>query len=377
VVFPSKGCIPLAHKLQGGDYDGDTFWLCWDSRLTSDFRNAPAPLGQSRLEYYGIKKDTRNLRDILGSDHNVDTWLSESFKFKLQEDLLGKVTKTHGKLAYKENSISSKKVEDLAGLHDLVIDSAKNGYTLTSSAFSDFVRKKLGVKGSLDKPAYEAWMDPKADSTIGRLEPNLKHIIDYLLFEVVDPRIEQLTEDCQEKLADAESFDGDLIKPYQERQADIDPIVVDVLRRLNADLAKVNFLGNSAEKMTKDLYTEQAARVLEAYTAVQPIHIEDRLVQEWLKRTTPNSPNIWELIKASAFYSDKHKHRLTLAFLVAGKELCYIKAMARSGSRVVVEDLYATYKPKREGKAISKRQAPLPITESSESSEEEFFDAPG
>jgi hypothetical protein len=126
--------------------------------------------------------------------------------------------------------------------------------------------------------------------------------------------------------------------------------------------------------MTKELYTQQANRVLEAYTAVQPIHT---VVQEWLKRTTPDSPNIWELVKASAFYFDKHKHRLTLAFLVAGKELCYIKAMARPGSNITVEDLYATYKPKKEKKAINKRQVPLPITESSESSEEEFFDAPG
>lgn len=375
VVFPSKGCVPLAHKLQGGDYDGDTFWLCWDPRLTTDFRNAPVPLEEPKLEYYGIKKDPRSLRDVLGGDNNVDTWLSESFSFKLQEDLLGKATKMHGKLAYKENSISSKKVEDLAGLHDLVIDSAKNGYTLTLSAFNDFVRKTLGIKGSLYKPAYESWMDPAIDSTIGRLEPNLKHIIDYLLFEVVSPRIEQLSKDCQAKLADAESYDEDLVKPYQDRQADIDPIVVDVLRRLNKDIADVKSIGNSAEKMTKEVYTLQANRVLEAYTAIQPIHTEDRLVQEWLKRTTPHSPNTWELIKASAFYFDKHRNRLTLAFLVAGKELCYIKAMARPGSKIVVEDLYATYKPKKEKKAINKRQAPLPITESSESSEEEFFDA--
>ena len=33
VVFPSKGERPLAGKLQGGDYDGDIFWLCWESRL--------------------------------------------------------------------------------------------------------------------------------------------------------------------------------------------------------------------------------------------------------------------------------------------------------------------------------------------------------
>lgn len=377
VVFPSKGCVPLAHKLQGGDYDGDTFWLCWDQRLTTDFRNAPAPLDEPKLEYYGIKKDTRKLAEFLGSDNNVDRWLSESFKFKLQEDLLGKATKLHGKLAYKENSISSKKVEDLAGLHDLVIDSAKNGYTLTLTAFNNFVRKKLGIKGSLYKPAYESWMQSAADSNDGRLEPNLRHIIDYLLFEVVNPRIEQLNKDCQVKLADADSHDEDLVKPYSDRKADIDPIVVDVLRRMNADLAKVNSIGNSAEKMTKELYALQASRVLEAYTAIQPIHTEDRVVQEWLKRTTPNSPNTWELVKASAFYLDKHRNRLTLAFLVAGKELCYIKAMASPGSRVVIDTLYATYKPRKEKKTINKRQAPLPITESSESSEEEFFEAPG
>ncbi|THY88603.1 hypothetical protein D6C95_07026 [Aureobasidium pullulans] len=377
VVFPSKGCVPLAHKLQGGDYDGDTFWLCWDPRLTTDFRNAPAPLDEPKLEYYGIKKDTRKLAEVLGSDNNVDRWLSESFKFKLQEDLLGKATKLHGKLAYKENSISSKKVEDLAGLHDLVIDSAKNGYTLTLTAFNNFVRKKLGIKGSLYKPAYESWMQSAADSNDGRLEPNLRHIIDYLLFEVVDPRIEQLNKDCQVKLADADSHDEDLVKPYSDRKADIDPIIVDVLRRMKADLAKVNSIGNSAEKMTKELYALQASRVLEAYTAVQPIHTEDRVVQEWLKRTTPNSPNTWELVKASAFYFDKHRNRLTLAFLVASKELCYIKAMASPGRRVVIDTLYATYKPRKEKKTINKRQAPLPITESSESSEEEFFDAPG
>ncbi|KAG9952740.1 hypothetical protein KCU85_g1739, partial [Aureobasidium melanogenum] len=375
VVFPSKGCVPLAHKLQGGDYDGDTFWLCWDPRLTTDFRNAPVPLDQPGVDYYGIKKDIRKLKELLGSDNNVDTWLSECFEFKLLEDLLGKATVLHRKLAYKENSIRSKKVEDLAGLHDLVIDSAKNGYILTPKAFNDFVRRKLGIKGTLYKPAYESWIDSTIDSTIGRLPPNPKHVIDFLLFTIVKPRIEQLNKDCQQRLADAESYDEDLIKPYQDRSTNIDPIIVDVLRRMNADLAKVNFIGNSVEKMTKDLYTLQASRVLEAYTAVQPIHTENRVVQEWLTRTTPNSFNTWEVVKASAFYLDKHHFRSTLAFLVAGKELCYIKAMSRPGSRNVIEDLYATYKPKREKKAINKRQTPLPLTESNESSEAEFFDA--
>lgn len=373
VVFPSTGCVPLAHKLQGGDYDGDTFWLCWDTRLTAGFKNAPAPHNEPRLDYYGIKKDTRKLKEVLGSDSNVDTLLLECFKLKLQEDLLGKVTKLHGKLAYKENSISSKNVGDLVGLHDLVIDSAKNGYILTQSAFSDFVRKKLGIRGVLHKPAYQSWMDPTTDSTIGHLQPNLEHIIDYLLFKIVNPRMEQLAKNCQQKLAAAESYDEDLIKPYQDRQASIDPVIVDVLKRMTAELAKVNFIGSSAEKLTKEMYTLQAARALEA--AIQPIHTEDRAIQEWLWRATPNSFNTWELIKASAFYLAKHQFKSTLVFLVAGKELCHIKAMARQGSRVVVGQLWETYKPKKEKKVVHKRQASLPVTESSESSEAEFLGA--
>ncbi|KAH0277822.1 hypothetical protein KCU91_g2934, partial [Aureobasidium melanogenum] len=374
VVFSSKGCIPLAHKLQGGDYDGDTFWLCWDPRLTTDFRNAPMPLDEPELEYYGIQKDARSLKEVRGSENNVDTWLSESFRFKLREDLLGVVTNMFRKLAYKDNSITSDKVEQFAGLHGRIIDSSKNGYIFTPAALNEFSRK-LGIRGPLHKPAFESWMNSTTDSATDRLKPNLKHIIDYLLFEVVNPRLERLTKDCQQRLADAESYDEDLVKPFRDRKASNDTVIVDVLKQLTTDLAKVNSIGNSVEKMTKELYTLQANRVLEAYTAIQPIRTEDRIVQEWLTRTTSNSLNTWELIKASAFYLDKHHFRSTLAFLVAGKELCYIKAMSRPGSRIVIEDLYATYKPKREKKPINKRQAPLPITESSESSEAEFLDA--
>ncbi|KAF1922469.1 uncharacterized protein M421DRAFT_10520 [Didymella exigua CBS 183.55] len=55
VVLPSKGQFPLAGKLQGGDYDGDIFWLCWEDRLVEPFRNAPAPVKSPVPEQYGIK----------------------------------------------------------------------------------------------------------------------------------------------------------------------------------------------------------------------------------------------------------------------------------------------------------------------------------
>ncbi|KAF5661327.1 qde-1 RNA-dependent RNA polymerase [Fusarium circinatum] len=43
VVFPFTGQELLAGKLSGGDYDGDRAWICWDSDIVDNFRNAEVP----------------------------------------------------------------------------------------------------------------------------------------------------------------------------------------------------------------------------------------------------------------------------------------------------------------------------------------------
>jgi hypothetical protein len=53
IVMPSRGQIPLAAQLQGGDYDGDKFWVCADERLVNPFRNSPV-LRQATIEELGI-----------------------------------------------------------------------------------------------------------------------------------------------------------------------------------------------------------------------------------------------------------------------------------------------------------------------------------
>lgn len=62
VVFSSQGRFPLAGKLQGGDYDGDTFWLCWDARLTGPFLNAMPPIKLPSPE---------NVRDTSGQEETI------------------------------------------------------------------------------------------------------------------------------------------------------------------------------------------------------------------------------------------------------------------------------------------------------------------
>lgn len=43
IVFPTTGNIPLAHMLSGGDYDGDTPWICWDREIVEKFHNSDPP----------------------------------------------------------------------------------------------------------------------------------------------------------------------------------------------------------------------------------------------------------------------------------------------------------------------------------------------
>ncbi|TKA59705.1 hypothetical protein B0A55_11199, partial [Friedmanniomyces simplex] len=58
VVFSIHGPRPQAGKLSGGDYDGDTFWVCWEPTLVAPFKNAPAPWDLRDVGDFGIVKDT-------------------------------------------------------------------------------------------------------------------------------------------------------------------------------------------------------------------------------------------------------------------------------------------------------------------------------
>ncbi|KAK5017460.1 hypothetical protein LTR39_001529, partial [Cryomyces antarcticus] len=134
VVFPTTGNFPLAGKLQGGDYDGDTFWLCWEPDLTSSFKNAPPPYNPLPPEYFGIKVDRTTLGEV-ASGPSLQTFLTKSFDFRCRPELLGQVTIFHEKLSYAENSIDSPGINALADLHDHLVDSSKNGYIFDHEAW--------------------------------------------------------------------------------------------------------------------------------------------------------------------------------------------------------------------------------------------------
>lgn len=372
IVFPTRGFHPLADKLQGGDYDGDTFWICWDDRITELFMNAPAPDPNTSLELqsFCIKRDDRRLKEILGpSIDDVDSWLSQSFGFKLQEDMLGKCTNAHKRLAYCENSIHTPGVRALVDLHDLIMDSAKNGYEFDSKAFARF-KKKRQIKDA-PKPAYEEELKALDDksarySTSKSPMYNPNHIIDKILFEIVNPRIAEMQKHLDTLLKAAHASDDNLAQLYrnQEKRAADDHIISDVLKKLvvalDAVILRWNRSMNPATDLASELGKQVAARCnfecYGIYRNIQPSRTDHSLIHEWIQPRIAHEPTTWDLLKASAFYYTRHMESklrtdrsTTLVFYVAGRELCYLKAMSQPGCACSVDLCYSQAKKGQEG----------------------------
>ncbi|KAF1343873.1 RNA dependent RNA polymerase-domain-containing protein, partial [Delphinella strobiligena] len=366
VVFPRRGSHPLADKLQGGDYDGDTFWVCWDHRITKPFMNAPPPDPNSSPELgsFCIERDDRRLKEILGpGTDDVDAWLSLSFGFKLQEDMLGQVTNARKRLAYQENRIHTPKVCALVDLHDLIINSAKNGYKFDSEAFANF--KKLRHIRDAPKTDYEK--EPtvsKTKSVRHNTSRSRKHIIDKVYFEIVDPRIEAMQKRLDTLLTAAHTSDDDLARPYLacKEEATTDHLVDQVLQNLVAALDAVVVRWKRSMNPGTDLDSELGKKVkekcysecYELYRGIGPSRIDHERIKEWMRPRIAHDFTTWDLLKASTFYYTQHMdpklrtdRSTTLVFFVAGKELCEIKAKSRPGGRTLAQSMYANLKPRK------------------------------
>ncbi|KAF2485512.1 RNA dependent RNA polymerase-domain-containing protein [Neohortaea acidophila] len=78
-VFSSLGPQPEGSKMQGGDYDGDTYWICVESKIVDSFQNSPAPR-ESELPDISellIEKDGALVRDIISIPESDGAALDE------------------------------------------------------------------------------------------------------------------------------------------------------------------------------------------------------------------------------------------------------------------------------------------------------------
>ena len=364
VVFPSTGQYPLAGKLQGGDYDGDTFWICWEPDLVRPFKNAPAPLATLDHEQYGIEKDTRKLHEVMNHRDlsTVDNLLEQILDFRMAPSLLGRVTVFLEKQAYRENQLYSQTLNALCDMHDLLVDAPKNGYRFTEDDYSKFIQRDLRC-GNPKMPAYMQAMQDCADAKeLGEVdktrEKDYKHrkdnILDYLYFEVVRKHDLATIKSVEEAFSKEASDDPAIQYPYINLRDNGSRIVnaeisalVERIKELHKQWSQKlnNIKHNNRLTLTSDAYNKTVDVCYRDFRALLPTDVDHPDIKPLLNRYLHYDFSIWESVRASALYTALPK-RNAFVWHMAGRELAKLKSGSLSGVKSVIPSIFANLKPK-------------------------------
>lgn len=366
IVFSAQGPRPLASKLSGGDYDGDTFWVCWDKSLVRPFQNAPAPwepeseeeLNQ-KLEFFGLTRDKTTLGEIINDkyagedlDTRVRLWIKRGTSARLGQQWLGRVSNLHVAVTHAAQSISSRTASLLVDLHDLVIDADKNGYHYTEEDFELFKRRMM-IPNGLPKPAHYKFTGPvrhRDISEIHTLRPDPCNIIDQLYFTVVAPEIRKALLKVECAMRGATTNDLELSVLYDEMSESSSEVIKNELTGLRNSLLEVR--ESWAAGMQK--YHAKGRRHIDWVKCIQkcrdhflriaPLNPRNSTVMEWLRRRG-KALTIWEELKVSALSKFHPDNQGKMMFSIAGIELCRVKAQASDDCRLLRMGIYLQMKP--------------------------------
>jgi hypothetical protein len=330
IVFPTRGDIPLAHMLSGGDYDGDTPWICWDPMIVQNFHNSPLPSQEFPAEHYGLSKESVQMAE-LGS---TEEFLESAFVFNLTMSNLGRCTVEHEKLAYDE-SIDSRKAKELACLLSHLVDGRKGGVHFSEQAWQEY-RKTVSPKQRA-LPAYRN----------SERKPKISNIIDYLKFEVADRERRLVLSKLNDAFPESEIHDNrdeDLMRPWKTavELAENSPRHPVYLRET------ISGIQLSIDKLYKQWIQGHSASSAEQFFAISRQAAESasalappREGTHPLIHTWQNSQTEWSQLLASYAYGRYPRSGFVLhAF---GETLCQIKASV-SASRLITNEVLACYR---------------------------------
>ncbi|USP80322.1 hypothetical protein yc1106_07596 [Curvularia clavata] len=385
VVFSSKGPYPLAGKLQGGDYDGDIFWICWEPTLVQPFYNAPAPVQSPDPSQYGIETKTEKLDQVvdLENPENLDKFLKEAIEFRYKPSLLGAVTNLGESHSYSTNCIHSRIHEQLYDMHDLLVDASKQGYILTKENYKAFLDRLLG-KRKPGTPAYKRAIEDCGKTKTKdvesvrrkpyRYKPN--NILDYLYFDIVRAHNDETIKQVKEVLANADEPDEALLYPSQHLYDKQSDVLKKELFSLDQKLGNVRSAWNTTwhSPGIAENANAEVEKCYQKYLAIQPDDPDDPEIKPLLTPYLRPGSCLWDAIKASALYRKYHKpDKLSFVFKMAGAELCKIKANSIANTRSMVLPIRSNLKPKPVKAPVQGSGADGDEYDYDEGDEDEFF----
>nr|POE85212.1 rna-dependent rna polymerase 1 [Quercus suber] len=364
IIFSTKGRRPLASKLSGGDYDGDTFVVYWCEELVQPFRNAPAPRQLTPLEEMYISVDREKLADIvpsarfgLAKESEMLAFIRRQSKARMQFSYLGVVSNAYGELTYPNNDLSTEAANKYNDLHDYLVDADKNGYSFTENDLTKF-RARHNISQH-PQPQYRKFLKSvdksfrefEIDET-GQQSKEWIHILDKFYFEILMREVVRGMKRVNAYLPATKTEDTDLESPYDQvwKSANELSVLRAELESLNRKFKplekawKVNTTHHVSKTKQQRDWIEMIKMLQKMYQKIKPDNLDHPAVVEWC-RPQGNAPSMWEKLKASAFAKFYHK-RHSMLYNVAGDDLCKIKSQANA-YRCITIPVYINMKPKK------------------------------
>ncbi|GAB1319864.1 RNA-dependent RNA polymerase [Madurella fahalii] len=384
IVFSSKGNVPLADKLSGGDYDGDMAWVCWDPDIVNSFINADVPTEPDLSAY--MDKDKTTFGELVRStgrtgararDEAVYDMISKSFWFAMQPNYLGICTNYKERLCYHNNSVSDNDAVILSSLVGKLVDQSKQGIIFDKARWERLQKELLGGR-YLNDPAY------KGDIWTGKGEP--RHIIDYLKFSVAKPAIDRELEAFHRAMqADrdrsaggdeeaAQWWDPDLAFYFEAFKS-----LTNESRTYRAVLeALTNSISNVEQEWKRCMsnrnpgltYPEKVKQVYDKWCDIKPrdigrggsnkLNLNTAAFLEQPYLASREGTSYWALLKASTAFKIYYKTSPKFVWQMAGRQLAFIKAQMTSGEQaplLITPLMYAASTP--DGKFVKQYIARL------------------
>lgn len=360
IVFSSKGDVPLADKLSGGDYDGDLAWVCWDKRIVDNFQNAPVQEQPDLSQWMSQDKET--FRQMVQKNnkslkHAIAQMMNKSFEFNLSKSMLGVCTNYKERLCYHRNNVSDDAARMLSTLLSNLVDQAKQGIKFTAESFQQ-LRSDHSLPIRVDDPLYKKEHWPYR----GR---KASHIIDYLKFDIAKPVIAEELKDFHAALNTSvvHHWDPDLATLYSRYEESDSKSAKRLLLHLKEDIGRVVGVWDGLLTTGNDNlgYPEKVAQTYAEWQRIElPVDFpaDKRHLLEFGGETS-----LWQLLKAStAFWMYCNSSGSTglkprFVWQMACRQLCYLKAQAvtcdgpfsvpsaDNAPTVVVPSMYAVLRP--------------------------------
>nr|POF24091.1 rna-dependent rna polymerase 1 [Quercus suber] len=354
IIFSTQGRRPLASKLSGGDYDGDTFVVYWDQKLVRPFRNAPAPEQLTPLEDMFISVDRKKLRDIVPSvrlgpidDSEICAFIRRQSAARMQFSYLGTISNAYRELTYPNNDLSTVTANKYNDLHDYLVDADKNGYTFLEADFIRF-RQRYGASRH-GEPQYRIFLKTKekgySDLQVSET-PNKSerwtHILDKLYLDVLKREVVGGMRGVKKCLRAAMSRDTDLERPYDQvwKPTEVSSVLkseLESLKRNLDDLVVAWQVGNvdyHATGRQPEVWTHLITSLRMRYRTIKPVHPDHAAVAEWC-RPQGNDLTMWDKLKASTL-AKLHHQKYKMIYNVALDDLCRIKLQVAAHRSIIM-----------------------------------------